>query len=144
MFALRATAGRLSVANRGRDPLRIDQLARNHAEGGKPNVEDDGAGHAHALLALREAQSLGGFRLSRSLPSPNFVYLVRNPTVDKCISFPSESPLVDIQSFNALHPCRATAKRAPVRFRSIPMTRRATTTPRWRVAWVRPKALPVR
>jgi len=31
-----------------------------------------GAGHARALLALREAQSLGGFRLSGSLPIPEF------------------------------------------------------------------------
>ena len=31
-----------------------------------------GAGHAHALLASREAQSLGGFRLSGSLPIPEF------------------------------------------------------------------------
>ena len=38
-----------------------------------------GAGHARALPALREAQSLGGYRLSGSLPIPESQLLSSEP-----------------------------------------------------------------
>jgi hypothetical protein len=60
---------------------------------GSGNGFSFGSVHAGALLASREAQSLGGFRLEGVCLSPNASYLIRKPTDDKSISL----ALVDAQ-----------------------------------------------